>query len=145
MDVGLTSEQLELRDTVREILRTEYSPDADRQALTDSERWRTLWNTVVDLGWTELAARNSNGDFGPVERAVVVQASAARIASTTCDQQVVLLFDVLGPTALDSGTSAPLHEAIEDHWRYAQAATVASGTIEVQRMLVARDALGEHR
>ena len=38
-----------------------------------------------------------------------------------------------------------LHGAIEDHWRYAQAATVASGTIEVQRMLVARDVLGEHR
>jgi alkylation response protein AidB-like acyl-CoA dehydrogenase len=73
-------------------------------------------------------------------------ASAARIATTTCDQLVAeLLFDVLGPVALDGGTSAPLHGAIEDHWRYAQAATVASGTIEVQRMLVARDVLGEHR
>ena len=71
---------------------------------------------------------------------------AARIATTTCDQQVAeLLFDVQGPTALDSGASATLHGAIEDHWRYAQAATVASGTIEVQRMLVARDVLGEHR
>jgi len=74
-------------------------------------------------------------------------ASAARIVTTTCDQQVAeLLFDVLGPSALDGGVSAPLHGAIEDHWRYAQAATVASGTIEVQRMLVARDVLGsEHR
>jgi alkylation response protein AidB-like acyl-CoA dehydrogenase len=73
-------------------------------------------------------------------------ASAARIAATTCDQQVAeLLFDVLGPVALDSGYSAPLHGAVEDHWRYAQAATVASGTIEVQKMLVARDVLGEHR
>ena len=34
-------------------------------------------------------------------------ASAARIATTTCDQQVAeLLFDVLGPAALDSGVSA---------------------------------------
>ena len=49
------------------------------------------------------------------------------------------------PAALDSGSSAALHGAVEDHWRYAQAATVASGTIEVQRMLVARDVLGEHR
>lgn len=73
-------------------------------------------------------------------------ASAARIATTTCDQVVAeLLFDVLGPTALDSGPSAALHGAIDDHWRYAQAATVASGTIEVQRMMVARDVLGEHR
>jgi len=51
---------------------------------------------------------------------------------------------VLGPSALDSGTFARLHGAVEDHWRYAQAATVASGTIEVQRMLVAREALGDH-
>jgi alkylation response protein AidB-like acyl-CoA dehydrogenase len=55
-----------------------------------------------------------------------------------------LLFDVLGPIALDSGASAALHGAVEDHWRYAQAATVASGTIEVQRMLVARETLGAH-
>src|SRR4029077_5160509 len=47
MDVGLTSEQLALRDTVRDILRTECPPDAARQAMTDPERWRTLWKTVV--------------------------------------------------------------------------------------------------
>ncbi|MDT7569805.1 MAG: hypothetical protein QOG76_8429, partial [Pseudonocardiales bacterium] len=73
-------------------------------------------------------------------------ASAARIATTICDQQVAeLLFEVLGATALDSGNSAALYGAVDDHWRYAQAATVASGTIEVQRMMVARDVLGEHR
>ena len=53
-------------------------------------------------------------------------------------------YSVLGPSALDSGPSAALHGAVEDHWRYAQAATVASGTIEVQRMLVARETLGDH-
>ena len=56
MDVGLNSEQLALRDTVRDILRAECPPDVARQALTDPERWRALWKTVVDLGWTELAA-----------------------------------------------------------------------------------------
>ena len=40
MDVGLNSEQLSLRDTVRDILRTECPPDAARQAMTDPERWR---------------------------------------------------------------------------------------------------------
>ncbi|QUR68381.1 acyl-CoA dehydrogenase family protein [Mycobacterium spongiae] len=73
-------------------------------------------------------------------------ASAARIAATTCDQQIAeLLFDVLGPSALDGGGTAALRGAVEDHWRYAQAATVASGTIEVQRMLVAHEVLGGHR
>ena len=52
-----------------------------------------------------------------------------------------LLLDVLGERSLEAGATAPLHGAAEDHWRYAQAATVASGTIEVQRMIVAKDLL----
>jgi alkylation response protein AidB-like acyl-CoA dehydrogenase len=80
MDVGLTSEQLSLRDTVRDVLRTECPPAAARQAMTDPERWRTLWKTVVDLGWTELAAADGSGDFGPVELAVVLEECGAAIA-----------------------------------------------------------------
>ena len=72
-----------------------------------------------------------------------VMASAARIAVTQCDQQVAeLLFQAVGHRSLESGREAPLHGAIEDHWRYAQAATVASGTIEVQRMIVSKALLG---
>jgi alkylation response protein AidB-like acyl-CoA dehydrogenase len=72
-----------------------------------------------------------------------VMASAARIAVTQCDQQVAeLLFQAVDAESLDAGPGAPLHGAIEDHWRYAQAATVASGTIEVQRMIVSKALLG---
>ncbi len=56
-----------------------------------------------------------------------------------------VLAQALEHEALDAGTAAPLHGAVEDHWRYAQAATVASGTIEVQRMIVARSLLGSAR
>jgi alkylation response protein AidB-like acyl-CoA dehydrogenase len=84
MDVGLNSEQLSLRDTVRGILRAECPPDAARQVLNDtgrdSERWRSLWKTIVDLGWTELAAPDAGGDFGPVELAVVLEECGAAIA-----------------------------------------------------------------
>ena len=82
MDVGLNAEQLSLRATVRDILRTECPPDAARQALTDPERWRTLWKTVVDLGWTELAspAEDGAGDYGPVELAVVLEECGAALA-----------------------------------------------------------------
>src|ERR671935_1633357 len=73
MDVGLTSEQLSLRDTVRNILRTECPPDGARQAMVDPERWRAPWKTVVDLGWTELAAPEAAGEYGPVELAVVLE------------------------------------------------------------------------
>ena len=72
-----------------------------------------------------------------------VAASAARIAVTQCDQLVAeLLFQALEHESLEAGVDAPLHGAVEDHWRYAQAATVASGTIEVQRMIVSKALLG---
>ena len=72
-------------------------------------------------------------------------ASIARVATTMCDQEVAeILFEALGTQALDNASSsgAVLHGAIEDHWRYAQAATIASGTIEIQKMLIARSLLG---
>ena len=70
-------------------------------------------------------------------------ASIARIAATRTDQSVAeLLLEAAGPGGLEGDRNAILHGAIDDHWRYAQAATVASGTIEVQRMLVARSVLG---
>ena len=71
-------------------------------------------------------------------------ASAARIAVTRCDQTVAeTLFDAIGERSLEAGADAPIQGAIEDHWRYAQAATVASGTIEIQRMIVSRALLGK--
>jgi alkylation response protein AidB-like acyl-CoA dehydrogenase len=73
-----------------------------------------------------------------------VLASTARIAVTQCDQAVAeVLFQAVEERSLDAGPSAPIHGAIEDHWRYAQAATVASGTIEVQRMIVSKALLAD--
>ena len=79
-------------------------------------------------------------------------ASAARLAVTQCDQQVAeLLFQAAEDRSLEDRSlegraeRAPLDGALEDHWRYAQAATVASGTIEIQRMIVARALLGGAR
>ena len=71
-------------------------------------------------------------------------ASVARVAVTECDQEVAeTLFQVFGHRSLESAeTGAPLHGALEDHWRYAQASTVASGTIEIQRSVIARSVLG---
>lgn len=97
MDVGLTSEQLALRDTVRDILRTESPPNAARQAITDPERWRTLWKTVVDLGWTELATPDASGEFGPVELAVVLEECGAAIAPVPLLCSVGLAAGALGP------------------------------------------------
>jgi alkylation response protein AidB-like acyl-CoA dehydrogenase len=71
-------------------------------------------------------------------------ASVARVAVTQCDQEVAeTLMQVLGHRALEgAGADAPFYGAMEDHWRYAQASTVAAGAIEVQRETVARSVLG---
>jgi alkylation response protein AidB-like acyl-CoA dehydrogenase len=75
-----------------------------------------------------------------------VHASTARIAVTLCDQSVAeVLCQAVEERALEAGAVAPLHGAVEDHWRYAQAATVASGTIEVQRMIVSKALLAGTR
>ena len=101
MDVGLNSEQLSLRDTVRDILRTECPPDTARQVMTDPERWRALWKTVVGLGWTELAAPDA-GDYGPVELAVVLEECGAAIAPIPLLSSVGLAAGALRGTGLDA-------------------------------------------
>jgi alkylation response protein AidB-like acyl-CoA dehydrogenase len=107
---------------------------------------RARWvRAMVDVRVARLLAYAAVGaqDTGEPDDAI---ASLARIATTKCDQSVAeLLLEAAGPDGLEGGRSAFLHGAVDDHWRYAQAATVSSGTIEVQRMLVARAALGGHR
>lgn len=102
MDVGLTSEQLSLRDSVRDILRAECPPTAARHASdgSDPERWRALWKTIVDLGWTELATLA--GDYGPVEVAVVLEECGAAIAPVPMLSSVGLAAGALRCTGLDS-------------------------------------------
>jgi len=76
--------------------------------------------------------------------AAATMASVARIAVTQCDQEVAeTLFQLLGQRVLQGpGQDAPFFGAMEDHWRYAQASTVAAGAIEIQRETVARAVLG---
>ncbi|BBZ43097.1 acyl-CoA dehydrogenase family protein [Mycobacterium parmense] len=101
MDVGLNAEQLSLRDAVRDILRAECPPDAARQAMTDPDRWRALWKTVVDLGWTELASPDG-GDYGPVELAVVLEECGAATAPIPLLSSVGLAAGALRGSGLTS-------------------------------------------
>jgi alkylation response protein AidB-like acyl-CoA dehydrogenase len=114
-----------------------------------AEEWDNLppalharWvRALISLRTARLLAYRAVADQGAGINPV--DASASRIVTTTCDQVTAeLLLEAAGAASLDSGAHAPIAGAVDDHWRYAQAATVASGTIEVQRMLVARDVLG---
>jgi alkylation response protein AidB-like acyl-CoA dehydrogenase len=97
MDVGLNSGQLALRDSVRDVLRAECPPAIARQAITDPQRWRTVWKTVVELGWTELAvpAGDGDGSFGRVDLTVVLEECGAAIAPIPLLSSVGLAAGVL--------------------------------------------------
>lgn len=67
-------------------------------------------------------------------------AAAYRIAVTKLDQDSAeVLMEIVAALPRGSAAAAEYFRAeVEDHWRYSQASTVASGSIEVQRMLLSR-------
>jgi alkylation response protein AidB-like acyl-CoA dehydrogenase len=97
MDVGLNSGQLALRDSVRDVLRAECPPAIARQAMTDPDRWRTVWKTVVGLGWTELAVPGADGSFGRMELTVVLEECGAALAPVPLLSSVGLAAGLLRP------------------------------------------------
>ncbi len=74
------------------------------------------------------------GDVPRVEPAV------ARIVSTLLDQEVAeLAMQIVGEDSLSATEEGPLDGIVENAWRYARSATVAAGTTEIQRLIVARE------
>jgi alkylation response protein AidB-like acyl-CoA dehydrogenase len=66
-------------------------------------------------------------------------AAAYRIAVTRLDQDSAeVLMDIVGQTSLSDDGGERFRRAVEDHWRYSVSATVASGSIEMQRILLSR-------
>jgi hypothetical protein len=66
-------------------------------------------------------------------------AAAYRIAVTRLDQDSAeVLMDVVAEAPSTGGEARRFRRAVEDHHRYSVSATVASGSIEVQRILLAR-------
>jgi alkylation response protein AidB-like acyl-CoA dehydrogenase len=104
-------------------------------------RWSTA---LVHARQTRLLAYRviDKQDTGRIDPA---DAAAYRISVTRLDQETAeVLIDFLNGLSL--GPSDDTHQrfvrAVEDHWRYAQASTIASGTIEMQRLLLSRSLLG---
>jgi alkylation response protein AidB-like acyl-CoA dehydrogenase len=52
--------------------------------------------------------------------------------------------DVIGPLALlnDGDEAAPIHGAVRQHWQLSTAPTIAGGTVDIQRNIVAQRVLG---
>jgi alkylation response protein AidB-like acyl-CoA dehydrogenase len=69
-------------------------------------------------------------------------AASYRIAVTRLDQDSAeVLAEMVESVPLTSELQARFKAAVDDHWRYSRAATVASGSIEMQRILLARSLL----
>ena len=79
----------------------------------------------------------ANGNDAPVESALSIMHSALVYQLAA---QVGL--DTLGPLALLGSGNAPLAGAIRHHWQLSVAATIAGGTIDIQRSIVAQRGLG---
>jgi alkylation response protein AidB-like acyl-CoA dehydrogenase len=96
--------------------------------LTHCRRARLLAYRVVAL---QSEGRVTPGD-----------AAAYRIAVTRLDQDSAeVLMEIVAHTGLTSAQGRRFRLEVEDHWRYSQASTVASGSIEMQRILLARAVL----
>lgn len=111
------------------------------------DEWKKLPPALLDrwsiaLVHTRQARLMAYKIVGHQERGGLDPADAAsyRIAVTTLDQEVAeVLMDIVGAGGLGSPDEQRVFDrAVEDHWRYAQASTVASGTLEMQQQLLAR-------
>jgi alkylation response protein AidB-like acyl-CoA dehydrogenase len=70
--------------------------------------------------------------------------AAYRIAVTRLDQDSAdVLMEIINLASLTSEDQRRFRRGVEDHWRYSQASTVASGSIEIQRILLARGMLSD--
>jgi alkylation response protein AidB-like acyl-CoA dehydrogenase len=96
--------------------------------LTHCRRARLLAYRVVSL--------QSQGTVQPGD------AAAYRIAVTRLDQESAeVLMEIVGAAPPEGPEGARFRAEVEDHWRYSQASTVASGSIEMQRILLSRSLL----
>src|SRR3954452_9447494 len=93
--------------------------------LTHCRRARLLADRLVEL---QSSGRVQPGDAG-----------ACRIAVTELDQDSAeVLMDFPAEVSHGDPNAKWFLDEVEDHWRYSQASTVSSGSIEMQRILLSR-------
>jgi alkylation response protein AidB-like acyl-CoA dehydrogenase len=80
-----------------------------------------------------VVSRQGTGQVSPVDSA------AYRIAVTKLDQDSAeVLTEIVAQAALIGSDGEYYHREVEDHARYSVSATVASGSVEMQRILLSR-------
>ena len=64
MELELTTDQDELRDSIRAVLARESPVTLARRVVDGGERPDALWATLTQLGWPALTVSESNGGIG---------------------------------------------------------------------------------
>ncbi len=96
--------------------------------LTHCRRARLMAYRIVEL--------QSTGRVRPGD------AAAYRIAVTKLDQDSAeVLMDIAAAVSHDDPQARWFLDEVDDHWKYSQASTVSSGSIEMQRILLSRSLL----
>ena len=114
--------------------------DWDRLPADLKGRWATMLTNCrgARLLAYRVVSLQSSGTVRPAD------AAAYRIAVTRLDQESAeVLMELVDCASEDADGLGEFRRAVHDHWRYAQAATVASGSLEMQRILLARSLLAQ--
>lgn len=100
---------------------------------------RSRWLRMLEhcrrarLSAYRVVALQSSGTIQPGD------AAAYRIMVTKLDQDSAeVLMDIAAEVRISDEHAGWFLAEVEDHWRYSQAATVSSGSIEMQRILLSR-------
>lgn len=110
------------------------------------ERWETM-PAALRSRWARMLIRARRARLLAYQVLATQSAGAVapgdvaayRIAVTRLDQESAALLSELAADVPDEqGARRHFRRAVDDHWRYANAATVASGSIEMQQILLAR-------
>src|SRR5580765_4846639 len=64
MELEFTTDQDELRDSIRAVLQNESPVSLARAVVERGERPDALWSTMVDLGWPALTIPEADGGIG---------------------------------------------------------------------------------
>ncbi|WP_216909461.1 acyl-CoA dehydrogenase family protein [Nocardia noduli] len=117
------------------------------------ERWDTL-PAELRVRWAKTLVRARRArllayqvvSMQATGRVAPGDAAAYRIAVTKLDQESASVLTELAAFVPSEGEAQrQFRRAVDDHWRYANAATVASGSIEMQKILLARSLLSAPR